>query len=94
MATCPRLNFVIFTGEEILINRQGTQPTSILPPGIASSVKKVHQEIIFESDMEVIKVEFHNGECATLLMYLGLTDPLEDDDLKEFKARCLMIYDL
>lgn len=91
----PGANVTIFTGSEVIIHRGGMNYSeSILPKGIAGSVHRVHSTPIFESMLEAIMIEFKNGQTATLLMSITLSDPLDEEDLKEFRARCLMIHDL
>ena len=90
----PGANLCIFTGDRILIHRGEGESTSILPEGVAKSVKKVHNEKIFDQMLEALRVEFNNGNFATLFMNLGVADPIDDEDLKEFQASCLMLHDL
>lgn len=92
----PGANLCIFTGSEIIVHRGEPHPGSfsILPKGVAKNVNRVHNTPIFEQMLEAIMVEFNNGETATLLMSIMLEDPLDEEDLKEFRARCLMIHDL
>ena len=91
----PGGNLTIFTGDAIMVTR-GTAKgmTSILPKGCAKYVKKIHRTTIYDRMLEALMVEFTNGQTATLLMNLGIVDPVDDEDLKEFRARCLMIHDL
>lgn len=90
----PGGNLAIFTGDEIIIHRGTSDMTSILPKGCAKSLKKIHRTIIYDRMLEALRVEFNNGEFATLFINLGLVDPIDDEDLKEFRATCLMIHDL
>ncbi len=87
-------NLAIFTGDEIIVHRGDKNMESILPNGSAKFVKRIHRCQIYDKMLEALMVEFTNGQTATLLMNLGLVDPLDDEDLKEFRARCLMIHDL
>ncbi|KKM82562.1 hypothetical protein LCGC14_1318240, partial [marine sediment metagenome] len=69
VANSPGANLAIFTGSEIIIHRGCAKETaSILPEGVAKSVKKVHREIIFDRMLEGLRVEFNNGNFATLFM--------------------------
>ena len=68
--------------------------TNILPECCRGTVVKVRNEKIFDRMLEAIRVEFSNGNCATLFINLATTDPLDEEDLQEFRATCLMIYDL
>ena len=90
----PGANLAIFTGSEIIVHRGMRQQMSILPEGVAKSVKKVHREVIFDRMLEGLRVEFNNGNFATLFMNLGTSDTIDDEDLKEFRAKCLMVHDL
>lgn len=87
-------NLAIFTGDEIIVHRGTASMTSILPSGCAKHVKQIHKTAIYDRMLEALRVEFNNGECATLFINLGMVDPIDDEDLKEFRARCLMIHDL
>lgn len=86
-------NLAIFTGDEIMVCRDSGM-TSILPKGCARNVKRIHKTKIYDKMLEALRVEFNNGRCATLFINLGLVDPIDDEDLKEFRATCLMIHDL
>ncbi len=87
-------NLAIFTGDEIIIHRGVASMTSILPKGCAKNLERIHRTIIYDRMLEALRVEFKNGKVATLFINLGLVDPIDDEDLKEFRAKCLMIHDL
>ncbi len=90
----PGSNLCIFTGDKIVVHRGGVRMTSILPECCCQSIVKVHNEPVFDRMLEMIRVEFRNGNFATLFLNLATVDPIDDEDLLEFKAKCLMIYDL
>ena len=94
MASTPGANLCIFTGDKIVVHRGGAQMTSVLPECCRHSVVKVHNEQIFDKMLEMIRVEFSNGNFATLLLNLATIDPINEEDLMEFRATCLMIHDL
>lgn len=94
MSASPGGNLAIFTGDEIIVHRGCAEMTSILPRGVAKHVKQIHRTPIYNRMLEALRVEFNNGKHATLFMNLGMVDPVDDEDLKEFRATCLMIHDL
>ena len=64
----PEANVVIFTGNEIKIHRGGAKTSSLLPAGVAASVRRVHRESVYDRDLEMMRVEFDNGRFATLFL--------------------------
>lgn len=94
MVYSPTANLVMFTGSEILVHRGSARTTSILPTGVARNVKKLHKINVYEKAVELVKVEFTNGRFACLFLHLQCLDPIDDEDLKEFRATCLMLHDL
>ena len=94
MVHTPGANLCIFDGDRVVVHRSGAEMTSILPECCRGSVVKVHNEKILGRMLEAIRVEFRNGNFATLFMDLATTDPLDEEDLQEFRVTCLMIYDL
>lgn len=89
-------SMLIFSGDRLMVHRgKGiNSDIDVLPRGVSSSIKKVHREYIFAKMLEMVRVEFYNGNFATLLLHETRPDPLDDDDLQEFRARCVMIHDL
>ena len=90
----PGSNLCIFTGDKIVVHRGGAKMTSILPECCRHSVVRVRNEKIFDRMLEAIRVEFDNGNFATLFLNLAAADPIDEEDLQEFRATCLMIHDL
>ena len=94
MVDTPGSNLCIFTGDKVVVHRGGVKMTSILPECCRHSVVRVRNEKIFGKMLEAIRVEFDNGNFATLFLNLARVDPIDEEDLQEFRATCLMIHDL
>lgn len=94
ISNSPGANLAIFTGAEIIVHRGNADTASILPDGVAKSVKCVNKIPIYDRMLEGLQVVFNNGRSATLFLNLGTIDSVNDEDLKEFQARCLMLHDL
>ncbi|KKN24583.1 hypothetical protein LCGC14_0893370 [marine sediment metagenome] len=88
-------SMVIFDGDRIMVYRglRGSD-IDVLPPGVVSSIKKVRKEHIYAQLVEMLRIEFYNGSFATLILHEQRPDPIDDEDLQEFRARCVMIHDL
>ncbi len=86
----------IFSGEQLVVHRGGDSNDfcDLLPMGVAASIEKVHREQNFERLLEEVIVKFKNGHTATMYLMPGLPDPVNDNLLQEFQAKCLMIHDL
>lgn len=94
MVSTPGANLCIFTGDKIVVHRGGAKMTSVLPEQCRRNVVRVHNEQMFDKMVEMIRVEFKGGNFATLILNLATIDPLDEEDLMEFRATCLMIHDL
>ena len=99
MSACPPLgpaSLVVFSGDCLMVHRgKGIDSDiDILPKGVSSSIKKVHRQYAMDRLLEMVRVEFYNGSFATLFLHEQRPDPIDDEDLQEFRARCVMIHDL
>ena len=96
--TCPLgpASLVIFSGDCLMVHRgKGiNSDIDVLPKGVSSSIRKVHREYVYDRLLEMLRVEFYNGSFATLFLHETRPDPIDDEDLQEFRARCVMIHDL
>ncbi len=87
-------SMVIFSGDCLMVHRGEDNDIDVLPMGISSSIKRVHREYVYDKLLEMLCVEFYNGSRATLFLHETKSDPIDDEDLQEFRARCIMIHDL
>ena len=84
----------IFTGDEIVVHRGKGVSENLLPRGVSQSIDRVRKQQIYDRDVESIMVIFRNGNHATVFLHNHCPDPIDEKDLQEFRARCLMVHDL
>lgn len=87
----------IFSGDQLMVHRGGGKSEymcDLLPMGVAPSIDKVSRAQNVETMLEHVEVLFKNGHRATLRLIPYAADPVNDDWLQEFQAKCLMIHDL
>lgn len=88
------MNQLINNGEGLYMDRGNGGVVNILPKNIkpALHIEKVDHWHNHYGFSEKIRVLFKNGHTACL--EIGYVEEIDEEDLKEFHANCIMIHDI